>query len=114
MSEDGLWCAEVDAGQIGQVLHNILLNAKQASADGGSVDVRAENIPSGTDPPLGPGALVRITIRDHGSGIDAEILPLIFDPYFTTKGSGSGLGSGDGIRHRHQARRASHGAVEAG
>ena len=90
--EDGLWCAEVDPGQIGQVLHNVLLNAKQASADGSSVDVRAENIPSGKDLPLGPEALVRITIRDHGSGIDAEILPLIFDPYFTTKGSGSGLG----------------------
>jgi len=89
---DDLWCAEVDPGQIGQVLHNILLNAKQASADGASVDVRAENVRSETDPPLGPGALVRITVRDHGSGIDSEILPLIFDPYFTTKGSGSGLG----------------------
>ena len=89
---EGLWCAEVDAGQIGQVLHNILLNAKQASADGTSVDVHAENVPSESDPPLGPGALVRITVRDHGSGIEPEILPLIFDPYFTTKGSGSGLG----------------------
>jgi signal transduction histidine kinase/CheY-like chemotaxis protein len=89
---DDLWCAEVDGGQIGQVLHNILLNAKQASPDGAGVDVRAENVPSESDPPLGPGAMVRITVSDHGSGIDSEILPLIFDPYFTTKGSGSGLG----------------------
>jgi CheY-like chemotaxis protein len=35
---------------------------------------------------------VRISIRDYGSGISADILPLIFDPYFSTKGSGSGLG----------------------
>ncbi|MEO7274762.1 MAG: ATP-binding protein, partial [Vicinamibacterales bacterium] len=89
---DDLWCAEVDSGQVGQVLHNILLNAKEASPDGAGVDVRAENVPAASDPPPGPGALVRITVRDHGSGIDSEVLPLIFDPYFTTKGSGSGLG----------------------
>ncbi len=41
---------------------------------------------------LTPGAHVRISIRDYGSGISADILPLIFDPYFITKGSGSGLG----------------------
>ena len=42
IAED-LWSAEVDAGQIGQVLHNILLNAKQAMGEGGIIEVRAEN-----------------------------------------------------------------------
>jgi signal transduction histidine kinase/ActR/RegA family two-component response regulator len=87
-----LWPAEVDAGQIGQIFHNILLNAKQAMAEGGRIDVRAENVVLGGDEVPGPGPQVRIAIRDYGHGIPAEILPRIFDPYFTTKRSGSGLG----------------------
>jgi len=79
----------VDPGQIGQVLHNILLNARQAMPQGGTIDVRAENIvPDSPD----AGAWARISIRDHGRGIPAEVLPRIFDPYFTTKPGGRGLG----------------------
>jgi signal transduction histidine kinase/ActR/RegA family two-component response regulator len=89
---DDLWCAEVDAGQIAQVFHNVLVNAKQAMADGGTMEVVAENVPAQGEKTLTPGAHVRISIRDYGSGISADILPLIFDPYFSTKGSGSGLG----------------------
>ena len=89
---DDLWCAEVDAGQIAQVFHNVLLNAKQAMVDGGTMEVLAENVPAHGKKTLTPGAHVRISIRDYGSGISADILPLIFDPYFSTKGSGSGLG----------------------
>jgi signal transduction histidine kinase/CheY-like chemotaxis protein len=91
IAED-LWAAEVDGGQIGQVLHNLLLNAKQAMSRGGIIEVRAENVV--LDPyrnPV-PGAFVRISVKDYGSGIAAEILPRIFEPYFTTKSAGSGLG----------------------
>jgi len=87
-----LWSAEVDAGQIGQVLHNILLNAKQAMSEGGIIEVRAENVVLRQEKNLPAGAHVRISIRDYGCGISDENLPLIFDPYFTTKRSGSGLG----------------------
>jgi signal transduction histidine kinase/CheY-like chemotaxis protein len=87
---DDLLCAEVDPGQIGQVLHNILLNARQAMPSGGIIEVRAENVffqnGSDSDP------RVSISIRDHGSGIPADILPRIFDPYFTTKTGTNGLG----------------------
>ena len=89
---DDLWCAEVDAGQIAQVFHNILLNAKQAVSEDGIIEVRAENVPAGGDGTPQPGAQVRVSIRDFGCGIPADILPRIFDPYFTTKQSGSGLG----------------------
>jgi signal transduction histidine kinase/ActR/RegA family two-component response regulator len=82
IAED-LRCAEVDPGQIGQVLHNVLLNARQAMRDGGITEVRAENAAE---------SRVRISIRDYGSGISADVLPRIFDPYFTTKPGGSGLG----------------------
>ncbi|PWU10419.1 MAG: hybrid sensor histidine kinase/response regulator [Terriglobia bacterium] len=86
-----LWCAEIDAGQVGQVLHNILLNARQATVETGIIEVRAENIVV-QRPGVEPEPCVRISVRDYGSGIPAEILPRIFDPYFTTKPSGSGLG----------------------
>ena len=87
---EGLWYAEVDSGQIGQVLHNILINAREATSGGGMIEVRAENIAvhgsGGVEPH------VRISIRDHGHGIAPDVLPRIFDPYFTTKPGGSGLG----------------------
>ncbi len=88
---DDLWFANVDPNQMGQVLHNILVNAQQAMPSGGTIEVRAENVarPIGLDE-LDP--WIKISIRDYGSGISAEIMERIFDPYFTTKPAGSGLG----------------------
>jgi signal transduction histidine kinase/ActR/RegA family two-component response regulator len=90
IAED-LCSAQVDPGQIGQVLHNILINAREAMSGGGSIEVRAENIVfqnnlGGADPH------VRISIRDQGHGIPPDVLRRIFDPYFTTKRGGTGLG----------------------
>jgi two-component system, LuxR family, sensor kinase FixL len=88
-----LWSAEIDLEQIGQALYNILLNARQAMPEGGIIEVRAENIVFDADPlPLRNGGYVMISVRDHGSGIETDVLPRIFDPYFTTKQNGSGLG----------------------
>lgn len=87
---EDLHCAEVDPGQIGQVLHNILLNARQAMPEGGIIEVRASNMHMADGP--GGGSWIRISIRDYGCGIAGDILPRIFDPYFTTKAGGSGLG----------------------
>jgi len=85
---DDLGFAEIDPGQIGQVLHNILLNARQAMPKGGVIEVSAYRfVPSNEVEPR-----IRISIRDYGCGIAADVLPLIFDPYFTTKPSGNGLG----------------------
>ena len=86
---DDLWCAEVDPGQIGQVLHNILLNARQAMPEGGIIEVQAENV---LEAASAPNARVKITIRDYGPGIPDDVLPRIFDPYFSTKHGASGLG----------------------
>jgi signal transduction histidine kinase/CheY-like chemotaxis protein len=87
---ENLWAAEVDAGQVGQVLHNILLNARQAMPAGEIIEVRARNVAAEPNP--ASGALVRISIQDYGCGIQPENLPRIFDPYFTTKPGNSGLG----------------------
>ncbi|MHB8843947.1 MAG: PAS domain-containing hybrid sensor histidine kinase/response regulator [Nitrospirota bacterium] len=86
---------EADAGQISQVVQNIVLNAEQAMPLGGTIGIAARNAPAsvaaGHSLPA-PDGLVEIVVRDRGMGIPAEHLPRIFDPYFTTKEKGSGLG----------------------
>jgi PAS domain S-box-containing protein len=93
IAED-LWSAEVDVGQISQVINNVVINADQAMPEGGIVHVAAENliIAERQDLPLKPGRYIRISIKDQGVGIAAKCLSKIFDPYFTTKQGGSGLG----------------------
>ncbi len=93
ISED-LWPAEVDDGQIGQVLNNIIINAIQSMPHGGTLTVRASNkvLGEGSLLPLSAGNYIKITIKDTGSGIPPEDLSKIFDPYFTSKEMESGLG----------------------
>ncbi|MEZ0298411.1 MAG: ATP-binding protein [Candidatus Methylacidiphilales bacterium] len=96
-----LWTVEADAGQIRQVIHNIVLNARQAMSKGGTIRVIAVNTreeESAEAEPAAPllkgggGQSVAITIQDTGSGIPAEAKDKIFHPYFTTKSTGTGLG----------------------
>jgi len=92
-----LRAAIVDLDQIGQVVHNLVLNAMQAMPRGGVVDVALQNteIAAGTPPTgttLKAGRYVCLTVQDHGHGITPQHLDRIFDPYFTTKEKGSGLG----------------------
>jgi len=91
-----LWPCEIDAKQIRQVFENVLINAKEAMPDGGTVDFIAENTIIGTNiKSLKKGNYVRIIIKDYGEGIPPENLSRIFDPYFTTKKKGrGGLGLG--------------------
>jgi PAS domain S-box-containing protein len=91
---EDLWSAEVDVGQISQVINNIVINANQAMPEGGIIQVAAENliIDVGRILPFKPGRYIRISIIDQGVGIPEKHLPKIFDPYFTTKQEGSGLG----------------------
>lgn len=89
-----LWPVEADASQVHQVVHNLLLNARQAMPDGGVIQVAAENVTLGAAEglPLEPGAYVRVTVTDPGVGIAAPDLARVFDPFFTTRAQGSGLG----------------------
>jgi two-component system cell cycle sensor histidine kinase/response regulator CckA len=92
-----LWPAEIDHGQISQVIANLVVNADQAMPNGGGLHVQCENFTyqpeTGTNiPDLLPGDYIRIRIRDEGVGIPEASLKRIFDPYFTTKPKGSGLG----------------------
>ena len=92
-----LWLVDIDEGQMSQVIHNLVINAKQAMPEGGTITIRGENIVARTDTaepsrPVPAGDYVKISIIDQGTGIPEGLLPKIFDPYFTTKQQGSGLG----------------------
>lgn len=106
-----LWEVDCDANQIGQVVHNLLVNARQASPENGAVFVRAYNTTKG-------GPQVVIEVGDEGLGIRPEVIRRVFDPYFTTKRDGTGLGLAVSISIVRQhggrisaANRASGGAV---
>ena len=91
---DNLWAVEIDEGQINQVIFNLIINACQAMPEGGTIKIKAENviIDETNTLPLLNRAYVKISIKDHGTGISKEHMKKIFDPYFTTKKQGSGLG----------------------
>ncbi|MFC1837226.1 PAS domain S-box protein [Thermodesulfobacteriota bacterium] len=91
---EDLWLTNVDEGQIGQVIHNLMLNAYQAMPEGGTITVLAENVTLESNNPysLPMGRYINISVIDSGLGIPGEFLDKIFDPYFTTKQLGSGLG----------------------
>ncbi len=97
LSED-LWSAEVDRGQIEQVLLNLYVNAWQAMSNGGDLYLQTENIildRSYLKPyKVEPGRYVKISVSDTGVGIDKETQERIFEPFFTTKEMGRGTGLG--------------------
>jgi two-component system, cell cycle sensor histidine kinase and response regulator CckA len=103
--DEDLWPVEVDEGQIGQVIHNMVINADQAMPEGGTLTVRAENVSVGPDNPvpLKEGRYICVSIIDQGIGIPGNHLPKIFDPFYSTKERGSGLGltTSYAIVHRH-------------
>jgi PAS domain S-box-containing protein len=86
--------AEVDEGQIGQVINNIAINAVQAMPAGGTLTVSASlvELPHENAFGLPAGNYARVSLLDTGIGIPQALLERVFDPYFTTKQQGSGLG----------------------
>ena len=74
-----------DANQLSQVLMNLLLNAGQATSEGGRITVSAHKVKFAED--------VELYVSDTGCGIPADLLPRVTEPFFTTKrGKGTGLG----------------------
>ncbi|PKK89366.1 MAG: hypothetical protein CVV64_14605 [Candidatus Wallbacteria bacterium HGW-Wallbacteria-1] len=92
---DDLWLVDIDAGQIGQVIQNLVLNAREAIDETGKIEIICKNVSEDIIQPF-PGAKkgrwIEINISDNGRGIESEILDRIFDPYFTSKEGGTGLG----------------------
>lgn len=81
----GPWPILGDAYQLKQVFLNLMLNACEVMPDGGDIEVTVRPAPSADN-------YVQISIKDTGGGIPADMLPKIFNPFFTTKRHGTGLG----------------------
>ncbi len=96
--------ADVDKGQIGQVVQNLVINAVQAMPGGGviRINLRNDRVSAGVMP-LPSGEYVRLEITDSGRGIPPEYLGRIFEPFFTTKEYGTGLGLATvySVIHKH-------------
>lgn len=101
--DESVW-AEVNSGQIQQVLINLIINARQAMEGGGTLELTVlRNSEAGTS---------EIAVRDSGSGIPADQLPRIFDQFYSTKspdqqgqgGSGLGLALCKEIMDNHRGR----------
>lgn len=88
-----------DAGQIEQVIMNLVVNARDAMPQGGRLELMSRNVhieetdlARQEEPP--PGSYSVLTVRDSGCGMDAETMAHIFEPFFTTKERGKGTGLG--------------------
>ncbi|HPS29749.1 MAG TPA: PAS domain S-box protein [bacterium] len=92
--EENIPMCNFDPNQISQVIENIVINAKQAMSDRGTIFINVKSVSTGKNPNefFYPGEYLKISIKDNGIGIPEEYRKKIFDPFFTTKKSGSGLG----------------------
>ncbi|MDJ0941198.1 MAG: ATP-binding protein [Woeseiaceae bacterium] len=94
----GLGAVELDTGQMHQVVLNLVINAKDAMPDGGSIDVVTEWARLETGDPQHPamtgGDYTRLIVADSGTGMDEETRERAFEPFFTTKPRGRGTGLG--------------------
>lgn len=88
-----------DPTQIGQVLMNLAVNARDAMPEGGTltittteIDLDRADLP--VEPPLQPGCFALLSVTDSGSGMSEEVIGHIFEPFYTTKEFGKGTGLG--------------------
>jgi len=94
-----LWTAEIDPGQLDQILVNLCVNARDAIDGAGQIRIETVNVIIDESycedhPGIAPGDYMRLTVRDSGCGIDSEVVGHIFEPFFTTRGIGQNGGLG--------------------
>ena len=94
-----LWLSEIDPSDFADTLTNLVLNASDAMAEGGRLNIKTYNTNLSSDHPFMneeavPGEFVCMEIKDTGGGISLDIIDNVFEPFFTTKESGRGTGLG--------------------
>jgi PAS domain S-box-containing protein len=97
----GLKPVRADANQLEMALLNLAVNARHAMPDGGQIVIKAreQGIRPGDSDLLNPGAYLRISVTDTGTGMDEATLSRAMEPFFTTKGPGKGTGLGLSMVH---------------
>ncbi len=96
---EDVWPIFTDPSQVDQILANLCVNARDAIAGNGHIVLETSNVEfeeawCATNPGYQPGAFVRLTVSDDGSGMDKDTMANIFEPFFTTKAVGQGTGLG--------------------
>lgn len=96
---ESLGHVKADPDQIGQVILNLIVNARDAMPGGGKLTIETANVDFAEDAPLHrgrlrPGPWVLLSVSDSGCGMDAKTQSHIFEPFFTTKEPGKGTGIG--------------------
>ena len=94
-----LWRVRADPSQLEQVLLNLVVNARDAMPDGGTLSVETDNVEFdesavASHPGASVGAFMRLSVSDTGSGMTPEVRAQVFNPFFTTKESSKGTGLG--------------------
>jgi two-component system, cell cycle sensor histidine kinase and response regulator CckA len=92
-------CARADAGQLEQVLMNLVVNARDAMPGGGKLIIETGNVVldqprPGEQSVIQPGRYIMLSVKDSGSGMSKETLSRVFEPFFTTKDKSKGTGLG--------------------